>query len=124
MLAVALFATIGFLVIRSALEEAPVDRSDRALRFATTSQNRDLGNPGDPDAPVTGGPPVAEPLLVVGLDHLVAVAVGEGAVEDRIRLSVDEGILPVPAGGVAASVFEHRGGQVALVGPGGWVEAA
>ena len=124
MLAVVLFATIGFLVIRSALEEAPVDRSDRALRFATTSQNRDLGNPGDPDAPVTGGPPVAEPLLVVGLDHLVAVAVGEGAVEDRIRLSVDEGILPVPAGGVAASVFEHRGGQVALVGPGGWVEAA
>ena len=89
-LAVALVAVIGFIGIRSALEEAPVDRSDRALRFATTSQNRDLGDPGDPDAPVTGGPPVAEPLLVVGLDRLVAVAVG----------------------------------QVALVGPGGWVEAA
>ncbi|MDG2907605.1 MAG: hypothetical protein P6D49_04835 [Acidimicrobiales bacterium] len=123
-MAVALVAVIGFIGIRSALEEAPVDRSDRALRFAVTSQNRDLGDPGDPDAPVTGGPPVAEPLLVVGLDRLVAVAVGEGAVEDRIRLRVDEGILPVPSGGVTASVFEHRGGQVALVGPGGWVVAA
>jgi hypothetical protein len=120
----ALIALLGFLGIRTALEEAPVDRSDRALRFAVTSQNRDLGNPADPEAPVTGGPPVAEPVLVVGLDRLVAVAAGDGAVEDRIRLRIDDGLLPVSSGSVSASVFEHRGGQVALVGPEGWVDAA
>ena len=123
-LGLALVAVIGYLVIGSALETAPVDRSDSALRFAETSQNRDLGDPDDPDAPVTGGPPVAEPLLVADLDRLVAVAAGEGTVDDRIRLRVDDAVLPVPVGGVAASVFEHKGGQVALVGPGGWVDGA
>ncbi len=118
-LGLVLVAVIGYLVVGRALEEAPVDRSDRALRFAETSQNRDLG---DPDGPVTGGSPVAEPLLVVDLDRLVAVAAGDGTVDDRIRLRVDDTVLPVPSGGVTASVFEHRGGQVALVGPEGWVD--
>jgi hypothetical protein len=103
-----------------ALEDQPEDRSDRALRFAAAEATRDLG---DPAAPVAGGPPIAEPLLTTAVDRLVAVAAGDGALEDRIRLTVDDSALPLAPGSVTASVLQHDGGQVALVGPAGWTTA-
>ena len=119
-LAVLASVVVGAVLVGIALEDQPEDRSDRALRFAAAEATRDLG---DPAAPVAGGPPVAEPLLTTAVDRLVAVAAGDGALEDRIRLTVDDGALPLAPGSVTASVLQHDGGQVALVGPAGWTTA-
>ncbi|MCS5678071.1 MAG: hypothetical protein NZ600_11110 [Acidimicrobiales bacterium] len=102
---------------RTLLTEAPEDRSERALRFASPvvddSGDGRLGS-------VAGGPPVVEPALVASADLLVAVLRGDGEPADRIRLDVPARELPVALGAVVGTVFEHAGGQVAMVGPEGW----
>jgi len=50
----------------------------------------------------------------------VAVLRGGGEPAGRIRLDVPEREMPVALGSVMGTVFEHAGGQVAMVGPDGW----
>ncbi len=102
---------------RALLATGPEDRSDRALRFVGTA---DVSREGEQVLAVEGGPPVAEPVLVAPADRVVAIIKGDGPPDDRIRLDVPVAELPVPVGVLAATVFEHRGGQVALVGPDDW----
>ncbi|MBJ31142.1 MAG: hypothetical protein CL466_06965 [Acidimicrobiaceae bacterium] len=115
LLVVALFALV--LGGRALLSTGPKDRSDRALRFAGAA---DVVREGEQVFAVEGGAPVAEPVLVAPADQVVAVLRGDGPPDDRIRLDVPAAELPVPVGVLAATVFEHHGGQVALVGPNGW----
>jgi len=114
-LAIAL-AGIG-VAARTLLSAGPEDRSDRAIRFAGITADSDTGGP---ISAVEGGPPIAVPELVAPVDRVVAVLKGDGLPDDRIRLEVPVDDLPVPPGVLAAAVFEHRGGQVALVGPEDW----
>ena len=61
--------------------------------------------------------PGCSPRLVA--DALLVLR-GEGPVEGRIRLDAPDSDLPVRPGSLLATVFEHRGGQVAIVGPEDW----
>jgi len=105
------------LAVRTLLSEQPEDRSERAIRFSRIIT--DSNSEGSITA-VEGGPPIAVPELVAPVDQVVAVLKGDGLPDDRIRLDVPIDDLPVPPGVLAAAVFEHRGGQVALVGPEDW----
>lgn len=70
---------------------------------------------------VAGGPPVAVEDLTASLSTIVAVAPGDGPSEERI-VSAPFAALPQPPGAVRAGVFEYGGaGQVAVVGPAGWL---
>ena len=116
LLLVAVLVVLGYGA-RSLLVDGPEDRSDRALRF--TGSSLEDGDE-QPTGRVEGGPPVAEPSLVAVADRVVAVLRGEGPVEGRIRLDAPDSDLPVRPGSLLATVFEHRGGQVAIVGPEDW----
>lgn len=121
LLLVALLAG-GVLLGRPLLEQDPVDRTDRSLRFATVEEPDDVDSA--EAGTVSGGPPVAEPALTAVADRPIAIRRGEEPLAERIVLRVPDPVLPVPSGALAAAVFEHVGGQVALVGPDGWVESA
>ena len=113
---------LGVLVLvgfgaRALLENEPEDRSDRSLRFSGSTIT-DIA--GEPVLRIEGGPPVAEPTLIAAADRVVAVLRGDGPPENRIQLDVPDVELPVRPGLLMATVFEHRGGQVALVGPEDW----
>ncbi|MBT6371280.1 MAG: hypothetical protein HOJ86_01240 [Acidimicrobiaceae bacterium] len=113
---------LGVLVLvgfgaRALLENEPEDRSDRSLRFSGSTIT-DID--GEPVLRIEGGPPVAEPTLIAAADRVVAVLRGDGPPENRIQLDVPDVELPVRPGLLMATVFEHRGGQVALVGPEDW----
>ncbi len=112
----------GVMAGRILLEPAPEDRTARSLRFAGATL-ADQGEDGGPSV-VPGGPPVADPALVATADLPVAVLRGDGPIQERVVLRPPEATLPIAPGAVAATVFEHSGGQVALVGPDGWVDAA
>lgn len=101
-------AVVGFRAVTAADE-----RTQGALRFApSTPETR-----GD----ITGGPPVATAELTASLSTLVAVAPGEGPAEDRI-VTAPFSVLPQPPGALRAGVFEYGGeGQIAIVGPAGWL---
>lgn len=88
-------------------------RTTGALRFDPLVES-------GPDT-VVGGPPVAVEALTTSLSTIVAVAPGEGSQDDRI-VSAPFAVLPQPPGAVRAGVFEYGGaGQVAFVGPAGWL---
>jgi len=112
----------GVLLGRPLLEQDPTDRTDRSLRFSAVEEPVD----GDPDVVdrVSGGLPVAEPVLTAVADRPVAILRGEEPLAERIMVRVPDSALPVPRGALTAAVFEHTGGQVALVGPDGWVASA
>lgn len=65
--------------------------------------------------------PVAESVLVADADKIVALRKGNEALIDRIRIDVSEVVLPIEPGALRATVFQFGQGQVALVGPQGWV---
>ena len=113
---------VGVLGGRSLLETTPGDRTDRSLRFSTAQGQGGGEDPGD--VRLVGGDPVADPSLVAVAETVVAVLRGDGPLEERIMLSVPRPELPIRPGTLAATVFEHGGGQVALVGPDGWVDRA
>ena len=113
---------VGVLGGRSLLETTPGDRTDRSLRFSTAQGQGGGEDPGD--VRLVGGDPVADPALVAVAETVVAVLRGDGPLEERIMLSVPWAELPIRPGTLAATVFEHGGGQVALVGPDGWVDRA
>lgn len=70
---------------------------------------------------VAGGPPVAEAALTSSLDTPVAVAPGEGPAAER-SVVAPFADFPLPPGSLRASLFEFDGvGQVAVVGPDGWI---
>ena len=115
-LLLALLVTLGYGT-RSVLSDGPEDRSGRALRFTGATV---VDAEGKPVGRVDGGPPVAEPGLIGLADRVVAVLRGEGPAENRIRLDVPESDLPVRPGSLLATVFEYRGGQVAIAGPENW----
>jgi hypothetical protein len=112
----------GVLVGRPLLEQDPVDRVDRSLRFSTVDGPVDADF--DEVGPVSGGLPVAAPALTAVADRPIAILRGEEPLAERIMVRVPDSALPVPRGVLTAAVFEHIGGQVALVGPDGWVESA
>jgi len=117
-----LFAVVAVgALARVLLSDDPVDRTDRSLRFSSTLTTSDSGGG---TGVIPGGPPVAEPSLVGTADRVVAVLRGDGPPADRIRLDVPAAELPVPVAALAGTVFEHGGGQVALVGPVDWWDAA
>ena len=102
---------------RGLLASDSIDRSDRALRFSSTVTTSEADGPA---GAIPGGAPVAEPALVGTADRVVAVLRGDGDPADRIRLEVPAAELPIPVGALAGTVFEHGGGQVALLGPADW----
>ena len=102
---------------QSVFSGSPEDRSDRALRFTGSPM---VDAEGKPIGRVDGGPPVAEPGLIGLADRVVAVLRGEGPPENRIQLDVSDSDLPVRPGSLLATVFDHRGGQVAMAGPDNW----
>lgn len=115
LLALALFG-LG-MGVRLLWSGTPEDRSDRALRFGGNTETALVDSP---VGRVAGGPPIAELALTASANRVVAVLKGEGPPEGRIRLDVSPKELPVPVGVLAATVFEHRGGQVAIGGPEDW----
>ena len=115
-LLVAVLAVLAYGA-QSILSDGPEDRSDRALRFTGSTV---VDAEGKPTGRVEGGLPVAEPALIGLADRVVAVLRGEGPAESRIRLDVPDSDLPVRPGSLLATVFDHRGGQVAIAGPENW----
>jgi len=114
---VVVFAVLFF---RRLADEGIVDDSSNALRFA--SQESETSFEGEI---ADYGPPIVEPNLVAFADLLVALQEGEGSPEDRVRQVVPENILKVQPGEIMATVFGYNsGGQVALIGPEGWLSEA
>ena len=123
--------TVTFLVVfglvvfaifffRRLADEGIVDDSSQALRFA--SQESETVLEGEI---VDFGPPLVEPNLVAFVDLLVALQDGEGSPEERVRQVVPENILKVGPGEIIATVFGYNGGgQIALIGPDGWLSEA
>ncbi len=92
----------------------------QALRFASQESGSIL------EGEITDfGPPIVEPSLVAFADLLVALQEGDGSPEDRVRQVVSGNILKVEPGEIIATVFGYNsGGQVALIGPDGWLSEA
>jgi len=92
-------------------------RTEGAFQFA--------GNDEPPEvAARTGGPPVANELLTVGVIEPVAISAGSGPEVERITVApfVD---YPFTPGSIRASLFEYAGsGHVVFVGPEGFTETA
>ena len=110
----------AILFFRRLADEGIVDDSSNALRFA--SQESETSFEGEI---ADYGPPIVEPNLVAFADLLVALQEGEGSPEDRVRQVVPENILKVQPGEIIATVFGYNsGGQVALIGPEGWLSEA
>ena len=65
--------------------------------------------------------PITEPALVATAERVVAVKQGEEQLMDRIKVDVPNEILPIVPGALSATVFQYGEGQIALVGPDGWV---
>ena len=65
--------------------------------------------------------PVTEPALVATAERVVAVKQGKGQLMDRIEVDVPDDTLPILPGVLSATVFQYGEGQIALVGPDGWV---
>ena len=89
------------------------------LRFAQPTAGEPQGQEGNS---VAGGPPIAEPALTAVADRIVAVLQGGGPIAERIRLSVPAAETEPTRMGSSAAVFQYDQGQIALVGPEGWVE--
>jgi hypothetical protein len=111
--AVGIFVVIvgGVAGFRSLTSEE--QRTEGALRFDPITE----ATRGD----VSGGPPVVAPELATSLSTIVAVAPGEGTAEERI-VTAPFSALPQPPGALRAALFEYGGeGQIAVVGPAGWL---
>ncbi len=121
MAAMAALLIIGGLFVRTLFEEGIVDRSEQSLWLTGSGSSQDSQ---DGQEELALGLPIALPELVASIDTLVAVVTGEGPVEERVRTEVPEGLLSHAPGEVSATIFRHRGGQVALVGPAGWMDEA
>ena len=110
----------AILFFRRLADEGIVDDSSQALRFASQESQSVLEG-----EILDFGPPVVEPNLVTFADLLVALQEGEGSPEDRVRQVVPENTLKVKPGEIIATVFGYKsGGQVALIGPDGWLSDA
>ena len=65
--------------------------------------------------------PTTEPALVATAERIVAVKHGEEQLMERIKVDVSDEALPILPGVLSATVFQYGEGQIALVGPEGWV---
>ena len=65
--------------------------------------------------------PITEPVLVATAERIVAVKQGEEQLMERIKVDVPYEALPIIPGVLSATVFQYGEGQIALVGPEGWV---
>ena len=65
--------------------------------------------------------PITEPALVATAERIVAVKQGEEQLMERIKVDVPYEALPILPGVLSATVFQYGEGQIALVGPEGWV---
>jgi len=65
--------------------------------------------------------PITEPALVATAERIVAVKQGEEQLMERIKVDVPYEALPIIPGVLSATVFQYGEGQIALVGPEGWV---
>ena len=115
--AIAIFGTLFF---RQLANEGIVDDSNQALRFASQLNDSELGG-----IDIDFGPPILEPELTTELNLLVALQEGEGPEEERVRQVVPNELLTVEPNQIRATIFGYDGtGQVALIGPEGWLEEA
>ena len=119
-LAVVALVIFAILFFRRLADEGIIDDSSQALRFASQESGSIL------EGEITDfGPPIVEPSLVAFADLLVALQEGDGSPEDRVRQAVSGNILKVEPGEIIATVFGYNsGGQVALIGPDGWLSEA
>lgn len=103
----------GFFAYDQFLTEE--QRTQGAIQFADTSEPPEV-------AAVEGGPPITEAAVTAGLADTVAVAAGEGPVEDRIVTAAFSD-FPHPPGSMRASLFQYAGsGHVVIVGPAGFTD--
>ncbi len=110
---------VSFLGIQALVGRGSEGGPGPGLRFAQPTSGEPQSLEGNS---VAGGPPIAEPALTAVADRVVAVLRGGGPIAERIRLSVPAAELPISVGSVSAAVFQYDQGQIALVGPEGWVE--
>ena len=111
---------IAIFFFRRLANEGIINETNQALRFA--SQGSEVTLEG---AKENFGAPIVELALVSRIDLLVALQEGEGPVEDRVRQTVPANLLDVQPGEIIATVFGYNsGGQVALIGPQGWLTEA
>ena len=110
---------VSFLGIRALIGRGSEGGPGPGLRFAQPTAGEPQSQGGNS---VPGGPPIAEPALTAVADRIVAVLRGGGPIAERIRLSVPAAELPILVGSVSAAVFQYDQGQIALVGPEGWIE--
>ena len=115
------FLAAGSFGVMALLGIESDDTPGPGLRFAQPTVDQVETTTG---SSVAGGSPIAEPALTAVADRIVAVVRGEKPIADRIRLSVSASELPIGVGSVAAAVFQYDRGQIALVGPEGWVDAS
>jgi hypothetical protein len=115
--AIAIFGTLFF---RQLANQGIVGDSNQALRFASQLNESELGG-----VAIDFGPPILEPELTTELNLLVALQEGEGPEEERVRQVVPSDLLIIKPNEVSATVFGYGGtGQVAMIGPEGWLEEA
>ncbi|NCG24694.1 MAG: hypothetical protein GWP47_11270 [Actinobacteria bacterium] len=118
-LAVALLGVVavaggGFFAYNEFITEE--QRTEGAIQFADTGEAPEV-------AAAEGGPPVVEAAVTTGLVDTVAVAIGDGPVEDRIVTAAFSD-FPYPPGSMRASLFQYAGsGHVVVVGPPGFSDA-
>ena len=111
--AVVLFAVVAGAVAGIRALTSDDGRTEGALRFDPVTD--------ESGTVVSGGPPVAVEELTASLSTIVAVAPGDGPAEERI-VTAPFSVLPQPPGALRAGVFEYGGeGQIAVVGPEGWL---
>ena len=110
---------VSFLGLRALVGRGSDGGPGPGLRFAQPIAGEPQSQEGHS---VAGGPPIAEPALTAVADRIVAVVRGGGPIAERIRLLVPAADLPILVGSVSAAVFQYDQGQIALVGPEGWVE--
>ncbi|NCG38412.1 MAG: hypothetical protein GWP48_12950 [Actinobacteria bacterium] len=118
-LAVALLGVVavaggGFFAYNEFITEE--QRTEGAIQLADTGEAPEV-------AAAEGGPPVVEAAVTTGLVDTVAVAIGDGPVEDR-SVTAAFSAVPYPPGSMRASLFQYAGsGHVVVVGPPGFSDA-
>ena len=113
---------IGLLLVMFfALKSLTSDSEERVglgLRFSAVSSNESVESK---NSYLDLFNPVTEPALVATAEQVVAVKQGEEKLMDRIKVDVPNEALPILPGALNATVFQYGEGQIALVGPDGWV---
>jgi len=108
---------VVFFAVKS-LTGDPEEKVGSGLRFSEVSSVENIESN---NSHLNLYNPITEPALVATAERIVAVKQGEEQLMERIKVDVPHEILPILPGVLSATVFQYREGQIALVGPEGWV---